>query len=225
MAEGLRIGAFFDGTGNNKKNDLAIEDGSQTNVAKLYRLYEGVNYKVAYEEGVGTEAYKEGGATLSVATIADIQNGAISIGDLYDSGAMAVGSTAKDHVKSMLAKIDTIIKLNPDKEIVIDVYGFSRGAAEARDFINEVNQLYANVDGGSVVGFVGLFDTVASIGLAADYDWGLNLNLDENSAEWIVQITAEDEMRANFPLDSLAPLPSTASNVTRVPGTPYLIHR
>jgi N-acyl-D-aspartate/D-glutamate deacylase len=40
MAEVLRIGAFFDGTGNNKKNDLAIGDGSQTNVAKLHKLCE-----------------------------------------------------------------------------------------------------------------------------------------------------------------------------------------
>ncbi len=38
MAEVLRIGAFFDGTGNNMWNDEAIGDGSQTNVAKLYKL-------------------------------------------------------------------------------------------------------------------------------------------------------------------------------------------
>lgn len=215
MSEVLRIGAFFDGTGNNKKNDLAIGDGSQTNVAKLYKLYEDKGYEAEYEEGVGTEAYKEGGATLSAETIVDIQNGTISKDSLY-SYAMATGSTAKDHVESMLAKIADIIRDNPDKEIVIDVYGFSRGAAEARDFINEVNQLYTNIDGGSVVGFVGLFDSVASIGAPADYDWGLNLNLDENSAEQIFQITAEDEMRANFPLDSLAPLASTASNVAEV---------
>jgi len=221
MGEILRIGAFFDGTGNNMWNDLAIKDGSQTNVAKLYDLYKRQGYKFEYEEGVGTEAYKEGGATLSAATIADIQNGVITIGDLYASDlsakeAMITGSTAKDHVESMLVKINDIIKDNPDKEIVIDVYGFSRGAAEARDFINEVNQLYANVDGGSVVGFVGLFDTVASIGLSGDYDWNLNLNLDENSAEQIFQITAGNEMRANFPLDTLDPLASTASNVTEI---------
>ena len=65
MAELLRIGAFFDGTGNNMWNDLAIGDASQTNVAKLYELYKNQNYKIEYEEGVGTEAYKEGGATLS----------------------------------------------------------------------------------------------------------------------------------------------------------------
>ena len=43
MAEVLRIGAFFDGTGNNMWNDLAIGDASQTNVAKL-RQIRGRNY-------------------------------------------------------------------------------------------------------------------------------------------------------------------------------------
>ncbi len=38
MTEVLRIGAFFDGTGNNMWNDEVIGDGSQTNVAKLYQL-------------------------------------------------------------------------------------------------------------------------------------------------------------------------------------------
>jgi len=214
MTELLRIGAFFDGTGNNMWNDLAIEDGSQTNVAKLYKLYKAQNYKFLYEEGVGTEAYKEGGATLSEETISDIRNGDIRIGDLYNGDAMAFGSTAKDHVENMLVKIKHIIKDNPDKEIVIDVYGFSRGAAEARDFINEVNEICTNVDGKSVVGFVGLFDTVASIGLSGDYDFELNLNLDKDSAETIFHIKAKDEMRANFPSESFKL--SDGPNITQI---------
>ena len=56
MADVLRIGAFFDGTGNNKKNDLAIEDGSQTNVAKLYQLYNDQDDEAPRKEGAGTEA-------------------------------------------------------------------------------------------------------------------------------------------------------------------------
>lgn len=34
-----RIGVFFDGTGNNMWNDMAIGDGSQSNIAKLYQLF------------------------------------------------------------------------------------------------------------------------------------------------------------------------------------------
>lgn len=53
-----RIGVFFDGTGNNMWNDMAIGDGSQTNVAKLYQLYDKTNgFEAIYAEGVGTEAY------------------------------------------------------------------------------------------------------------------------------------------------------------------------
>jgi len=41
-----RIGVFFDGTGNNIGNDMAIGDGSQTNVAKLYQLYKDKGYSL-----------------------------------------------------------------------------------------------------------------------------------------------------------------------------------
>lgn len=193
MSETLRIGAFFDGTANNMWNDFAIGDASQTNVAKLYLLYEDKDYKALYEEGVGTEAYTEQ-APFSEEIINGILDGSIIKSDQCDSTALIYGTTAKDHVRSMLTKVEDIIKGNPDKKIIIDVYGFSRGAAEARDFVNEINKIYTNVDGKSVVGFVGLFDTVASIGLPANYDWNLNLNLDQDSAQRIVHLTAQDEM-------------------------------
>lgn len=40
MADVIRIGVFFDGTGNNMWNDKLIGDGSQTNIAQLYRMYQ-----------------------------------------------------------------------------------------------------------------------------------------------------------------------------------------
>jgi hypothetical protein len=40
MADVIRIGVFFDGTGNNVWNDELIGDGSQTNVAQLFRMYQ-----------------------------------------------------------------------------------------------------------------------------------------------------------------------------------------
>lgn len=39
MAETIRIGAFFDGTGNNMWIDKVLGENSQTNVADLYDLY------------------------------------------------------------------------------------------------------------------------------------------------------------------------------------------
>ena len=55
----IRIGVFFDGTGNNMWNDMAINDGSLSNVAKLYQLYTEQGHKVLYGEGVGTESYTQ----------------------------------------------------------------------------------------------------------------------------------------------------------------------
>ena len=110
MAEVLRIGAFFDGTGNNMWNDFAIKDGSQSNVAKLYSLYQDANHKVEYEEGVGTEAYKDG-VTFSQDVILGIQNGSIIKNDQYASFDMAVAlGVAKEHVQSMLAKFDRLVE-------------------------------------------------------------------------------------------------------------------
>jgi uncharacterized protein (DUF2235 family) len=208
MSDVIRIGAFFDGTGNNIWNDEKIGDGSQTNVAKLYSLYEDQDYEVLYEEGVGTEKYRgdvPDPLTFDDTEIKAIINGDIQKDEKYDAfPEMAFGTTAKSHVEDMLVKISNVIEQHPDKEIVIDVYGFSRGAAEARDFVNEINKLYAKADGSSVVGFVGLFDTVASIGLAGDEDFSLNLNLNDDSAERIVHLVAEDEVRSNFPIDTFA---------------------
>ncbi|WP_223669542.1 phospholipase effector Tle1 domain-containing protein [Kangiella shandongensis] len=50
------------------------------------------------------------------------------------------------------------------KEFIVDVFGFSRGAAQARHFVNELHDRAAGPD--VKVGFVGLFDTVASFALS-----------------------------------------------------------
>ncbi|MFV0561470.1 hypothetical protein [Malaciobacter mytili] len=43
MSDIKRIGAFFDGTGNHKENDKEINDGSISNIGKLYNAYIGVD--------------------------------------------------------------------------------------------------------------------------------------------------------------------------------------
>ncbi|MEW5833109.1 MAG: DUF2235 domain-containing protein [Campylobacterota bacterium] len=198
MADVIRLGVFFDGTGNNKDNDLAIGDGSQTNVAKIFDLYQQSNYQVFYKEGVGTRA-------LTQAEIDSVKAGLSKRNDYYSSTEMALGIGAKDKVLEMMDtitnQIDQIKRSNPNAKIVVDVYGFSRGAAEARDFINMINTKYASLNG-SMIGFVGLFDTVATVGLANEYNYNLNLNLNTYSAQQMVHLTVNDEFRANFPLQS-----------------------
>jgi len=206
MADEIRIGVFFDGTGNNMWVDNALGGNSQTNIADLYDLYGSKDYKVLYEEGVGTEAYKtkNDAQAISETTLQQIRDGEVSKNTAlkYDTDALRTGSTTLEHADNMLAKVTSEIKDNPNAEIMIDVYGFSRGAASARHFINEVNQQFTNIDGGSLVGFVGLFDTVAAVGLPNDNDGAVNLNLNEDSADYIVQLTAGNEVRDSFGLDT-----------------------
>jgi len=217
MADVIRIGAFFDGTGNNIWNDELIGDGSQTNVAKLFRMYEvksNEGYKALYEEGAGTEAYTQ---THTFADEIDPNTGLTKLKtvqseevykdrkDYYAVGGLAFGVGVKHHAEKMLTKITDAIEkakqANPNAQIIVDVYGFSRGATSARDFISMFNEKYADLNNGSAIGFVGLFDTVATVGLANEYNANLNLNLSTDSAQQMVHLTANDEKRANFPLN------------------------
>jgi hypothetical protein len=195
MAEVLKLGVFFDGTGNHKKNDIRIGDGSISNIGKLFELYDVPDTQKFYREGVGTR-------NLTNDEIEQVKSGQAKKNDFYDDQDMSLGMGMKDKIEEMLEYVNKFIKDHPNEKIVIDTFGFSRGAASARDFINEINKLYAN-NPNVEIGFVGLFDTVASEGLANKYNLDLNMNLNENSAKNIFQITALDEFRSNFPLESL----------------------
>ncbi|MDO1530089.1 PAAR domain-containing protein [Fulvimonas sp. R45] len=114
--------------------------------------------------------------------------------------------------------------------IELDIFGFSRGAAEARHFLHEVNQrglgpLGDVIPGANLklkpgfawktdlrAGFVGLFDTVSHLGalpdtsVASNAANGFYLCLPEGCAtRGVVHLTARDECRVNFPLTSAAP--------------------
>jgi RHS repeat-associated protein len=107
----------------------------------------------------------------------------------------------------------------------IDIIGFSRGAAEAREF---ANMIYTRGDGSGKhtvitqmgkqsinqtdwgkpckipkIRFVGLFDTVGSFGWPGDYsDPGITMTLPPN-VEHAAQAVARDEHRSKFPLTQL----------------------
>jgi len=108
----------------------------------------------------------------------------------------------------------------PDvKECFVDVFGFSRGAAQARVFCQWLDQ---SLSGGKLAGvtvrlrFVGLMDTVASAGILSGVfgtitnstdghkGWAVpkNLRIPE-SVENCVHMVAMHELRKNFPLDEL----------------------
>ena len=109
--------------------------------------------------------------------------------------------------------------------IYVSVFGFSRGAASARAFANWLvalckldamllNKPYPTLGGFPVnFEFLGVFDTVASVGLAntlntADGHWGwadaeVSLRVPREFAECLHLVSAH-EVRRSFPLDSIS---------------------
>ncbi len=105
------------------------------------------------------------------------------------------------------------------EQINVSVFGFSRGAAEARVFVNWLFEV-CKQEGGSWtfagipirLQFLGIFDTVASVGLANLSDsgtlaghqgWADNTLEINPAVERCVHFVAGHEVRACFPLDSV----------------------
>ncbi|WP_313280349.1 PAAR domain-containing protein [Stutzerimonas balearica] len=269
----LRIGVFFDGTGNNLANAAVTEqcrdddlqqlgertlqevidycqrhgfsdsnddgyfteapDGSYgnapSNVARLYGLYRDDSFQTldanvregflkVYLDGIGTSSGE-----------ADSLYGQIT--GRGDTGILARVKQSPETVKEQLSLFQGS---NPDLQIdtlEFDIFGFSRGAAAARHFANELLKpgggvlagtlrpgqygLVANFDWAAHarINFIGLFDTVAAVidPLKGDYDPanhlnpGINLYLPPGCARKVLQLTARDEKRWNFALNRVAP--------------------
>ncbi|KAA0973164.1 phospholipase effector Tle1 domain-containing protein, partial [Pseudomonas sp. ANT_J28] len=125
--------------------------------------------------------------------------------------------------------------------LTFDTFGFSRGAAAARHFANEIvrakqgplgDVLRSNPNAYSAtfndqyksgihMGFIGLFDTVPSIAgwsnlgnIKSPIATGIKLYLDRRFFTDVVQLVARDECRANFALSRIKP----AFPEIRVPG-------
>ncbi|SFD93669.1 Uncharacterized alpha/beta hydrolase domain [Massilia yuzhufengensis] len=108
----------------------------------------------------------------------------------------------------------------PTVELInLSIFGFSRGAAEARAFCNWLFEVCEPVHGGWEfagipirVAFLGIFDTVASVGIPNAFSnsivEGHQSWADDNmqihpAVEQCVHFVAGHEVRASFPLDSV----------------------
>jgi hypothetical protein len=164
--QSLVLSFFFDGTGNNIDADSGTKQ--QSNIARLFdshRLNASEdNLYSFYCYGIGTY-FKE-------------------IGDPGGTPAgLGLGDGGKKRLDWALAKFDEKVHAaemrakNPTNKIIsirIAVFGFSRGATLARAFVRDLQERcfledgrYHLKQGGYKVEvyFLGLFDTVASIGL------------------------------------------------------------
>jgi hypothetical protein len=234
----IRFGVFFDGTGNNSFNadfgaqcadqgfvpdeneDICAElneyskkargsyDNSITNIGRLFKAYKsdiGISHRI-YMEGVGTKAQGEDERFPDMG---------LGVGDL---GVVAISNKA---IEKIVDNMDLVEGENSSFNFTFDIFGFSRGAATARHFANEMykktsgliyEKLKLDVFTKVSINFIGLFDTVAAIGCMRDLldttdenNHGVNLYLPKNIAKKVIQITAHHECRDNFSLNSVAP--------------------
>lgn len=128
----------------------------------------------------------------------------------------------RDAFKGLVEQLKNAIPSNAAprvRQINLSVFGFSRGAAETRAFVNWLLEICEGTTGKRTLAgiplqiqFMGIFDTVASVGIAAAYSyfegrqgWAEN-NLQIPTAQvpirHCVHMVAAHETRACFPLDS-----------------------
>ncbi|MBR7627746.1 DUF2235 domain-containing protein [Aeromonas popoffii] len=197
-------GALPDDLNNSEKNDV-------TNIGKAHELYrrptETELTVAVYVEGIGT-AKGEDDATAGLGADKGQTSSASRVEEACRTQIVA---EIKEQLESILPTIECIHKVE------FDVFGFSRGASAARQFVNRIDKkgdhplveamaadpdipLKTGFDWASRddvrIQFVGLFDTVVS-----SYLWGKrNVALAPDCAERVVHIVAADEWRYHFDL-------------------------
>lgn len=260
----LHISLFFDGTGNNEKNDTDFANPSHpTNIAKLYHATyqdaESQGYFRYYMPGVGTpfpeinEFSYSGDGLKYAAGGEDRINWALL--RLVDALMTAItptrqglsDSVAREQIAAMRVPwplsgevnrrraIDKLLeplrarvnRVQPHLlAIKLFIYGFSRGAAEARTFVSWLSELFIDPDGGRVelsllglpvsIEFLGLLDTVPSVGIAhlvpgfdGHMSWASGTQQLPSASRFpglmkcCRHFIAAHEQRLSFPLDSV----------------------
>jgi len=246
----LVIGVFFDGTNNNMNNTKAKEyydkrargeklTPTETISAEAYRkhgknnesssyynawsnvarLCDAYPYKLAvYVDGIGTETEKADSVLGAGFGTGFVFKGTGILGKV-EEGCKKLAETVATESKSKIIPI-----------LYLDVFGFSRGAAAARVFLDEISKkpyplsVKLKNKGGYMgyylakknikvdlvkVRFLGLFDTVssysASISPKPNFDNDTNeLSLNNLAkAKTVMHFTAADEHRSNFSLTKI----------------------
>jgi len=152
---------FFDGTGNNLEADRRT--GEHSNVARLYRSHR------QHDEEQGTFPYYVPGIGTYFREVGDPGDEATG------SGA---GGRGEGRLEWAMKKLEERIRLSGGRTLHLALFGFSRGAALARAFALRVaKRCVRGAEEGTwliTLGqrqyplrlyFMGLFDTVASVGV------------------------------------------------------------
>jgi hypothetical protein len=243
----LMIGIFFDGTNNNKNNTKAKEyyekklrgeklTPKEKKSAEAFRVYgkgkESSSYYNAWSNVARLcDAYPEHYAVYVDGIGTETEKGDSILGAGFGTGFIFAGTGILGKVEEGCKKLaDTVSKRSGRKTVPIlylDVFGFSRGAAAARVFIDEISKkpdpfsvkfkkkagylgYYLEKNKIKVelikVRFLGLFDTVSSYSQSfsptPDFDndtTEIPLN-NLAKAKTVLHFTAKDEHRNNFSL-------------------------
>jgi len=171
----------FDGTGQRDDNP-DHEDARDTNVARFFF------------------AYRPDDSTLPIDDRHNhYQRGIGSAGLLRKALGTVTGFGGRTFVRRAMDKLRDNLK---EGDTIIDVVGFSRGAALALDFVNEISKGKARRGDGTIpkVRFLGLFDCVPSFGVPiSPLNIGWDLDVPPN-VEKCFHALALDERRGNFHL-------------------------
>ncbi|WP_445722405.1 T6SS phospholipase effector Tle1-like catalytic domain-containing protein [Flavobacterium sp.] len=231
------VGIFFDGTSNNRYNIegrrkdkglknsyISDKDGSNvsfgndhSNVDRLQTIYpnEENNFSI-YIEGIGTKEPKKN-TDGSFDYFGDFTRG-----QGYGTGETGLKEKVRKGATDLFNRLKKVEKIN---SLTLDLFGFSRGAAAARMFANEIWKYNEREDDVVLqeikkipfktpppkrikLRFIGLYDTVSSFNesnFSTDtvYDDQVKnkllLKLDKPLG-YVAHLTAENEYREMFPL-------------------------
>ncbi|WP_370686616.1 T6SS phospholipase effector Tle1-like catalytic domain-containing protein [Pseudomonas citronellolis] len=204
--------------GNAPSNVALLADLYADNTAERLAANAFIGYIPVYLEGIGTTS--EGDDSL--------------VSQASGEGETGVVGRVKQCPDKIQRQIDFFLQENPGtliRQLEFDIFGFSRGAAAARHFANEVLKPRGGVlsevlkpgqfglldnfnwETDVQINFIGLFDTVAAIVAPWRGDFspanhlnpGVNLYLPPGCARKVLQLSARDERRWNFALNSVAP--------------------
>ncbi len=231
--ERVKVALFFDGTGNNREADTPTK--SWSNVARLFEAAREEHTDGLYRyyiSGVGTKLNREepwwhlnkhprdsaalGGGTGWGAD-SRLKSGDIDVNDALKQALAVSAELASDEIKAIFEanEKEGFAKLNEAlsqhrliRSVDISIFGFSRGAALARAFINRLRAACEEKDGKLTYEgypirfrFLGIFDTVASFGRPAKNDFKKIEMLLPQELEKCVHYVAAHELRYSFPVD------------------------
>ena len=202
----LVLSVFTDGTMNDA--EVHAQSGTQSNVAKLYSLVfqgeeDGIRHEAKYVVGIGGGYRIDKSSSFPARKFQELGN---SVQEGVD-GFTGLGFSQR--VDEAMSWIGNVSREHPDAEIRVQLFGFSRGAAQAIHLVNALNdaqELTRYGMGGRKVSipFVGLFDPVSSLGMPGnDVNVGARLELRGDMAQTVVSLVAQVEVRALFDLLSI----------------------